>query len=811
MRLALGIAALCAWAATPLAPVLHASPRPQAAAPVPEYDAWQLLLAFDQPGCAAHVADAVGPEDELPKHAAGKEGPDLSRVYRGRKASVAAWKPLPEDAARGQVPELGAIDFVRLLPEGIQGNDASAFLYRRIRSTAAVRVRAVFGADDAARLWLNGRAIAQSTRPGGFEPLADRVDLDLAPGDNHLLVKVTNTGGAWRFRLQPLETTVLRGRAAAQEKINQAIDRGCDYLISMQLRDGSWSFDDERFPGGQTALAVYALLKSGVSPKHQAVQRGIAYLRARPTRHTYTAGCTLLALWALRDPAHQEWMADITDELLTWQQGGMWAYPDGEQDLSNTQYAVLGLYAAARSGMKVPLKAWRDVLSQTLRYQGREGGFGYRIGDTGNPTGSMTAAGLSVVAIAKQQISEASRSEPDWSTADRSLEGGARWLAERFTISGSPQVNPATAPDGYRGPYYLYGVERVCTLLGMDRLGGSDWYWEGASWFLDVQGGKGDFPTAWGEGEPNTCFALLFLGRATAAFTGKGVERSDSTYMTDDAKSDVWLRASGDAQLSVWLGGFSPATVERHAWRGKATGLHVSKVEYVIDGEVVGTVNGDAGRVWNADKYPLRHVMTRSGSHAVFARVYLMIEPEVPGGDPTTRVVESLPFDVVVEQVVEAQLLEQTGIGLRNLVRAEETKLTFSSEAGDAPARHAVDGRESSGWTCAPDDKQPSLTLEFERPIKAGEVYLTHLGGRRDGLGEWDRATRVEIRINKLAAAITAELNGDELGMTRIELAKPAPIRSLEIRIVDRVPGKRFVGRVGFNEVGLLAAPGARK
>ena len=101
----------------------------------------------------------------------------------------------------------------------------------------------------------------------------------------------------------------------------------------------SYARDDlpriDHYPGGQTALAVYALLKSGVSTRDQAVQRGIAYLHARPPLHTYTAGCTLLALWALHDDANSEWIAELADELISWQQTGLWAYPEGEPDLSN--------------------------------------------------------------------------------------------------------------------------------------------------------------------------------------------------------------------------------------------------------------------------------------------------------------------------------------------------------------------------------------------------------------------------------------------------------------------------------------------
>jgi len=808
MRLHALFARVLALLASGLAAAAAHSPAAAARAQDPanlEWDPWYVLAPIDQPGGAKNVAEARQVEDELPRHALGKEGPNLGRVYPGKAAVVAAWRPVVESDVAGSVPELGYIDLGKCVPAGAPVNDASAFVYRRVRARRATSVGVKYGYDDAARVWLNGKLVGEGARLGAFEPLAERLTLELGQGDNHLLFKVTNGGGAWRFRMLVDDVKSLTGRAAAQQKVNQAISHGCDYLIGQQLRDGSWAFEDQRWPGGQTALCVYALLKSGVSPKHQAIQRGIAYLKARPTTMTYTAGCTLLALWALHDPEHYEWMADVTDELLSWQQGGMWAYPDGDYDLSNTQYAVLGLLAAARSGIKVPTKAWRDVLTQTLRYQGKSGGFGYKMGDIGNPTGSMTAAGLSVLAIAKEQLTEGDKKALAGASAfDSAIEAGAQWLAQRMTITGSPAANPKENLNAHRGPYYLYGLERVCALLGLERLGGSDWYWEGANWFLDIQGAKGDFSTAYGEGEPNTCFGLLFLSRATASFSGPGVERRDSLYQTDDEKSPIWLRLSGDVRMAMWLGGFRKEIVEQHGWKqAAARGLHVAKVEYLIDGQLAASVNANASKAWNADKFSVMHEFTRSGRHRVALKVHLMLEPAVAGGDPGSLELLSDEVEVSIDELADAHLIEQAQAGVRNLVRKEETKATASTQAGDGQASWACDARESSCWTTLPEDKQPWISFEFEKPLRANQVALSGLGGRKSTLGDWDRATRVELRLNKADQGITLNLAEDELVKTIVELPKTGMVRSLEVRILERVTGAKHPGRVGFAEVEL--------
>ncbi|HTF87735.1 MAG TPA: hypothetical protein VK843_04955 [Planctomycetota bacterium] len=779
-----------------------------------EFDPWYVLVPIDQPGGSAKIAEPRPAEEELLNQVPGKSGPDLSRVFEGKKSVTASWQVLDDSVRVGAVPELAAIDFTKLVPAGVPSNEASAYLYCRIRARAAATAQFRYGYDDAARIWLNGKLVSESSRPGAFEPLADTLTLDLVAGDNHLFVKVTNAGGAWRFRLRPIESKPLIGRAAAQQKVNIAIERGCEYLVSVQSRDGSWSHEDTRFPGGQTALCVYALLKSGISPRHQAIQRGVAYLKARPALHTYTAGCTLLALWALHDPANEDWISDLADELLSWQKSGMWAYPEGDEpDLSNTQYATLGLMAAAKSGVKIPAKAWRDLISQVLHYQGKPGGFGYHVVDAPRPTGSMTAAGVSVVAIAKDQLTDGNaKTLQGGGVFEQSLEAGSRWLAAHFTITGSPPNDPKAALDGHWGPYYLYGVERACTLLGVEKLGGSDWYWEGASWFLDIQGGQGDFPSAYGESEPNTCFALLFLSRATASFTGKGAERKDSMYQTDDSKSDVWLRASGDARLALWLGGFSKKAIDDFGWKAAgAKGIHIAKIEYLIDGEVAGTVDGNASVAWNGEKYPLQHVFEAAGKKRVAVRACLMIEPETEGGDPQTRELESSEVEVTVSEIAAPELIAQAAAATRNLIRASETKLTPSTQAADTPAPNAVDSRESSGWTCAPGDANPSITLEFERPLRANQLMLSGLGGRQNGLGDWDRATKVEVRINKADAPFVVMLDPSELKTTQCDLPRQVAVRVLEIKIVGRVMGKKYPGRVGFNEIALFFQAQSKK
>ena len=54
-------------------------------------------------------------------------------------------------------------------------------------------------------------------------------------------------------------------------------------------------------------------------------------------------------------------------------------------------------------------------------------------------------------------------------------------------------------------------LERAGMLFGTETMGDKYWYPEGAKVLCDIQKGGG----AWGDGTRDTCFAILFLKRAT--------------------------------------------------------------------------------------------------------------------------------------------------------------------------------------------------------------------------------------------------------------------------------------------------------
>ena len=79
--------------------------------------------------------------------------------------------------------------------------DASVatYLFRTIQAGKPAVFTAGFGSDDGIEVWLNGAKVLSKNEPRGGGPDADIVDLNLAAGENRLLMKVFNQGGWHAF------------------------------------------------------------------------------------------------------------------------------------------------------------------------------------------------------------------------------------------------------------------------------------------------------------------------------------------------------------------------------------------------------------------------------------------------------------------------------------------------------------------------------------------------------------------------------------------------------------------------------------
>lgn len=460
----------------------------------------------------------------------------------------------------------------------------------------------------------------------------------------------------------------------SQDAIDAAIQRGIAFLLERQGPDGGWQAPR----AGVTALAAYALLKSGIDPGHAAVQRAFMRLGFDEPQHTYDVACMIMALAATDTVNEAGWIQDLADRLVSWQEPQGWGYPGGG-DLSNTQYAALGLRAAALSGAEVPERVWHDLAKSLERYSDKEGGYGYR-GGRGS-SGSMTCAGLGTLAICDAMLTRLGKiTRRQMGGFAERKENSAEWLAKHFTVTRNPGGN------GWLF-YYLYGLERVGALAGLRTIGEHDWYAEGAAFLVRSQGSEG----AWASNVNDTAFALLFLSRATSSPVTGGVQGGQARrYGAQGAKAAVRVAATGDTPLTLWITGFSDAALEGLEWPGEeGRGPRVLRVVYRMGAHPIGVVPGDRGRPMDDARFVYRHRFREPGIYALRAGVEVLT-PRRQGANGHVlpgeiRVLESPVFEVQIHDVEPDWLARNRSDAERNLIApgGVRARATSSSPGGN--------------------------------------------------------------------------------------------------------------------------------
>ncbi|MEZ6125340.1 MAG: DUF4159 domain-containing protein [Planctomycetaceae bacterium] len=328
--------------------------------------------------------------------------------------------------------------------------------------------------------------------------------------------------------------------AKLRDRVQAAMKAGTDWLIREQQDNGSWKSTTgiySEYTVGVTSLAVLALINCDVPLESPAVRRGLEFLRNLPTsepksdRSLYEASVMIMALSAAEQPEIDRGDLSRLANLIAksqcteGQNSGLWGYQLSDrggrpgqngEDRSNGQFAILGLREAAYAGIRIDREVWQRSHDHWVRGQeskGRSSGaWSYRVNQT-EPSGSMTSAGLSTLAITSRMLHDDSDVDqdgrPDCCAAHPPLEAfekGRQWLADSFTVYSNPG-------SGHQHLYYLYGLERAARLGNVRYFGDHDWYREGARYLQEAQRGDG----GWHEGdtapEVSTAFALLFLSK----------------------------------------------------------------------------------------------------------------------------------------------------------------------------------------------------------------------------------------------------------------------------------------------------------
>ena len=637
--------------------------------------------------------------------------------------------------------------------------------------------------------------------------------------------------------LEPHRSNAALSRASQlQAKVNVSIDSAINYLKLAQHRDGSWRghhSGGHAHRNGLTSLCAYALVKSGVKEDDPCIIRALNWLSQAPCKTTYSASCLLMLLAAVNDDQHLEWAEEVTDFLVEAQgsnKKGLWSYPSGTWDFSNTQYAALGLRASTKLGIKVQGRTWERLIEGTLdmqvpaevasplpgeksRYSNafRVAPFCYRAPDDNGGTGSMTTAGIGCLAIAAEGLGTRGLNNPK---VKKGIENALNWLTINFSVSSNPGFG------GNRRRYYLYGLERVGGLLGIKHIGPYDWYEAGAYNLTSDQNGNG----SWGDNETETCYGLLFLNRATSPSTG-GSERKETklSHAAEDPESDAWLRGWGKKDLNFWLSGFHEETIKEFTPPDdlvpeKARGIRVVRVEYSINDEVVARVPGDPTKAWRGDQYPHRHSFSTRGTYKISARIFVLEAEAMPEDSDGVVEIQSDSFEVSVEGLLEDWMIEYSKAGASNLLRTIEVSAKVSSErnrgnhedaqkqeeALNKEAKAAIDGFEFTNWVSAADDPTPTLTLRLTRPLRGKKILLSPAGSNVFEDDAFDRIIKAHVILNgKDDEPYEVIFPEDPLEKGVLELPKVIKLRSVQVQIIERVNQASNHGKCGLSEVSI--------
>lgn len=285
-----------------------------------------------------------------------------------------------------------------------------------------------------------------------------------------------------------------------------------------------------------------------------AIQNSIPEGTGNPVRmDVYSTGVSLIFFFELDPLQYREEMQRLTDHLLALQKpNGGWGYPpehkDGKTgDTSQTQYGVLGLWAAEQSGIATPLSTWERATNWLMRTQDPSGAHGYQGNDPGSfelvrqtqTRLSLSAAGLSTLYICADHLrANNAREGLDQLPGKLKPVGDSDAVKRRHTVDEGRlaqaqargdkylQANFTLKPDQW-AHYYMYALERYYsfrdTAPGNQPSG--NWYDEGFKVLSETQNQDGSW-----ESPPeshivaDTAFGILFLLRSTQT----GIQRANT-------------------------------------------------------------------------------------------------------------------------------------------------------------------------------------------------------------------------------------------------------------------------------------------
>ena len=183
----------------------------------------------------------------------------------------------------------------------------------------------------------------------------------------------------------------------SEEAVKQAIKsyvdtlwQGKDAKIYWELNFDALSEEaktrEKRYWGGRTALGVLALLYAGEDPQTDRMQEILKWLAEIDMEATYITGIRSSVWSKLHKPEYKPLLARDAKTLMgsTMRNGkisGYFSYmpaPTSSSggDHSNTQFGVLGMWAAATARLETEKDYWKLVNAHWLKFQRPDGVLG---------------------------------------------------------------------------------------------------------------------------------------------------------------------------------------------------------------------------------------------------------------------------------------------------------------------------------------------------------------------------------------------------------------------------------------------------
>lgn len=317
------------------------------------------------------------------------------------------------------------------------------------------------------------------------------------------------------------------------QDVKSAIDRGVSYLKKTQNKQGNWENlvlgEIAGLKGGVSSLATLALLNAGYTKDDPTVAKALEYLRKLGVpEKTYVVALQTMVFAEARVPGDVpaiEKNVAYLKKIATYSGGKLdgWSYPlQQASDNSNTQYALLGLYAAKTAGVDIGDDMWKAIKEYYTRTQTGAGAWRYaQSPQFPDPSFTMTVGGACGLWIANMGLDASEQGlNPATGVAancgkyseDAALAKAMTWIGERFNFL-----------EGKSYFYNYYGIERLGRLSGQRFIGQIDWYREGCTRVIKMQEPDGSFISrdaqqkfsVGADTQPTiaTSFAILFLSK----------------------------------------------------------------------------------------------------------------------------------------------------------------------------------------------------------------------------------------------------------------------------------------------------------